>query len=107
MSQLENRGSISGTIQARGAVGGKIGDRGHLEGRVNNSQNDYELLKNKPKLDGREIIGDIPELDPTVPDWAKEETKPTYSSDEIGAVDRNDTMTYDEIDRMFSAVFGV
>ena len=107
MSQLENRGSISGTIQARGAVGGKIGDKGHLEGRVNNSQNDYELLKNKPKLDGREIIGDIPELDPTVPNWAKEETKPSYTYEETGAVGGENEVEALEIEAIFKAVFGL
>lgn len=40
---------------------------------------DYEKLKNLPTLDGRTIVGDIPELDPTVPDWAKD-TKPQEMS---------------------------
>ena len=30
--------------------------------------------------------GIVEETDPTVPAWAKEETKPTYTSDEVGAV---------------------
>lgn len=107
MSQLENRGSISGKVQAKGAVGGTIGGHGDIRGVINNSQNDYELLKNKPKLDGREIIGDIQELDPTVPDWAKEGTKPSYSYEETGAVGGENQTSFEEIDRMFAAVFGV
>lgn len=47
---------------------------------------DYKKLKNLPKLDGRPIIGDIPELDPTVPDWAKTPTKPEYNAEEVGAI---------------------
>ena len=47
---------------------------------------DYNKLKHLPKLDGRPIIGDIPELDPTVPDWAKTPTKPEYSAEEVGAI---------------------
>ena len=37
---------------------------------------DYEKLQNLPELDGRTIIGNVNELDPTVPGWAKEENKP-------------------------------
>lgn len=47
---------------------------------------DYNNLKNLPKLDGRPIIGDIPELDPTVPAWAKTPTKPVYSAEDVGAI---------------------
>ena len=47
---------------------------------------DYNKLKHLPKLDGRPIIGDIPELDPTVPDWAKAPTKPDYNAEEVGAI---------------------
>lgn len=47
---------------------------------------DYNKLKHLPKLDGRPIIGDIPELDPTVPAWAKKPTKPDYSAEEVGAI---------------------
>lgn len=47
---------------------------------------DYNKLKHLPKLDGRPIIGDIPELDPTVPAWAKAPTKPDYNAEEVGAI---------------------
>ena len=47
---------------------------------------DYNKLKHIPKLDGRPIIGDIPELDPTVPAWAKAPTKPDYNAKEVGAI---------------------
>ena len=38
---------------------------------------DYNKLKNKPKLGGREIVGDMEEIDPRVPEWAKEEESPS------------------------------
>lgn len=49
--------------------------------------NNYEQLINKPSLDGREIVGNINELDPTVPTWAKQDTKPNYNFGEIEDVD--------------------
>ena len=47
----------------------------------------------------------INEEDPTVPGWAKSQSKPSYTADEIDAVDVNDQMTFGEIDNMFNAVF--
>lgn len=47
---------------------------------------DYEKLRNKPKLNGNEIIGDVEEIDPTVPLWAKAETRPVYTPEDIGAM---------------------
>lgn len=34
---------------------------------------------------GEKITGTFVETDPTVPDWAKAETKPSYTADEVGA----------------------
>ena len=48
--------------------------------------NDYNKLKNKPKLNGNEIIGEVEEIDPTVPTWAKAETRPVYTSEDVGAM---------------------
>lgn len=47
---------------------------------------DYEKLRNKPKLNGNEIIGEVEEIDPTVPLWAKAETRPVYTPEDIGAM---------------------
>ena len=47
---------------------------------------DYEKLRNKPKLNGNEIIGEVEEIDPTVPTWAKAETRPVYTPEDIGAM---------------------
>lgn len=39
-------------------------------------------------------------------DWAREETKPTYTAPEVGAVDQENILSFDEIDRLVDAVFG-
>lgn len=64
------------------------------------SGSDYKQLKNKPSIGGVEIDGNktlddlgiqpkgeylTEETDPTVPQWAKENTKPTYTASEVGA----------------------
>ena len=61
---------------------------------------DYKQLKNKPSIGGVEIDGNktlddlgiqpkgeylTEETDPTVPQWAKENTKPIYTASEVGA----------------------
>ena len=51
---------------------------------------DYNALYNKPKLDGRTIQGDIREQDPTVPEWAKAQTRPTYTAEDVGAIGRGE-----------------
>lgn len=47
---------------------------------------DYNKLKNKPKLNGNEIIGEVEEIDPTVPTWAKAETRAVYTPEDVGAM---------------------
>lgn len=47
---------------------------------------DYEKLRNKTKLNGSEIIGEVEEIDPTVPLWAKAETRPVYTPEDVGAM---------------------
>lgn len=67
---------------------------------------DYNDLINKPKLNGEVIQGDMNERDPTVPQWAKAPEKPSYTPNEIGAVNGKDTISLTEIDEMFKQVFG-
>lgn len=74
---------------------------------------DYLQLSNKPKINGVELVNNITtedlgivvpqytselvndsgfitnEADPTVPAWAKEPTKPTYTAEEVGALPSN------------------
>ena len=65
----------------------------------------YNQLINKPKLNGVEIIGNINETDPTVPEWAKQDTKPEYTADEVGAVDANNTISFKDIKDIWDSVF--
>lgn len=44
----------------------------------------YEELDNLPYLDGRLIIGNINERDPTIFAWAKAPQKPVYDMEEVG-----------------------
>lgn len=59
----------------------EISDEKFVEGT-----RDYNKLKNKPKLNGNEIIGEVEEIDPTVPTWAKAETRPVYTPEDVGAM---------------------
>lgn len=45
------------------------------------------------------------EKDPTVPEWAKQEKKPEYKPDEIGAIGVEDEMTLEDIISMMNSVF--
>ena len=91
--------SKSVTISASGGGGG--------------GTSDYLQLSNKPKINGIELVDNtttedlgivVPqytselendsgfitnEADPTVPAWAKEPTKPTYTAEEVGALPSN------------------
>lgn len=67
---------------------------------------DYSALTNKPQIAGKELSGNktldelgiqpkgtylTKETDPTVPAWAKESKKPTYTADEVGALSKATT----------------
>lgn len=71
---------------------------------VNLTCDDYLALKNKPFLNGKEIVGEMQEEDPTVPLWAKEEKKPDYTPEEISAVNTDSSITLEEIDQIFSSL---
>lgn len=65
---------------------------------------DYEKLKNKPRLNGRVIVGDMEETDPTIPGWAKSPTKPQYTAEELNALSKEDAITLTEIDEIFKGL---
>lgn len=67
---------------------------------------DYNKLKNKPTLNGDEIIGAMEEEDPTVSGWAKEPTKPSYTAEEVGAI-KNDEIKAISLDELNSLWEGV
>lgn len=44
------------------------------------------------------------EIDPTVPNWAKEENKPAYNANEVGALSAGDLITSEEIDEIVNSI---
>lgn len=66
---------------------------------------DYLKLKNKPSINGEELIENYDEIDPTVPAWAKEPVKPEYEADDVGAVDIEDEMSVAMINSVWDAIF--
>lgn len=66
---------------------------------------DYRKLINKPTINGTELVENYDEIDPTVPDWAKADKKPNYTSDEVGAVNRNDEMALQTIYNIWNQYF--
>lgn len=66
-----------------------------------NGTNDYNQLKNLPTLNGKPIIGDVSEEDPTVPNWAKQEKKPNYTAEEINALDAGNAISLSYLASLF------
>ena len=71
------------------------------EGSGGQGTTNYNDLQNKPKINGVELSGEktledlgvqpsgdylTEETDPTVPSWAKQANKPTYTAEEVGAL---------------------
>ena len=58
------------------------------ENAVQNKVITTRLNELDTKIDSKQPIGDYltEETDPTVPEWAKEPTKPTYTAQEVGAI---------------------
>lgn len=70
-----------------------------IEVKIGTGTKNYEELCNKPSINGIKLVGDktleelgiqpageLVEVDPTVPDWAKQPEKPTYTAEEVGAL---------------------
>lgn len=79
----------------------EISDEKFVEGT-----SDYNKLKNKPKLNGNEIIGEVEEIDPTVPTWAKAETRPVYTPEDIGAMAEGSvtSVSTTELDELWNSI---
>lgn len=60
----------------------------------------YEELKNLPKLNGEVLIGNKNEIDPTVALWAKSNVKPSYKPEEVGI----ESISLEEIDKLFNSL---
>lgn len=77
-----------GTIHSVGGGGGTSGTMNYNDLQNKPSINGVELSGNKDLLSlGIQPAGDYltAEVDPTVPQWAKSESKPTYTASEVGA----------------------
>lgn len=69
-------------------------------------EKNYKHLSNLPTLNGRVIIDDISEEDPTVPDWAKTAKKPSYNAAEVNAVDQDNELSLTYLSEVFNAYLG-
>lgn len=67
---------------------------------------DYQELINKPKINGTELSDNYDEIDPTVPDWSKEPTKPAYTAEEVGAIDEDNEVPFADLLSAWRDVFG-
>lgn len=77
-----------------------------LDDKFVEGTSDYNKLKNKPKLNGNEIIGEVEEIDPTVPTWAKAETRPVYTPEDIGAMAQGSvtSVSTTELDELWNSI---
>lgn len=94
MSNVINENNISGGIvRGKGEISGSVSQENNVNGgNVTRNQGgtyDYDVLVNKPVLNGKELAGEV-EL--------------TY--EDVGAVGAENELAIDEIDRMFATVFG-
>ena len=67
---------------------------------------DYRRLINKPKINNTELYDNYNEIDPTVHDWAKEPRKPSYTAEEVGALDEDSEMSLATVSDIWHTVFG-
>lgn len=65
-------------------------------------ENDYKKLINKPSINGTVLEGNIDEIDPTIPQWAKEPVKPNYTPDEVSAVPSTSNISVEELAQIFN-----
>lgn len=102
---------LSGAIGEKGQMQGQMRSEGGIVGEVGFPKCccDYDELANKPSINGVELSGDkttedlgieagvsswngqtgdveFSEADPTVPAWAKQPSKPSYTASEVGAL---------------------
>lgn len=105
MSEIQNNsGSISGNITSESVVnGGALHPTKSVQGgaisRNQGGINDYNPLRNKPQINGEELIGNKTSDDLHI--------KQEYTYEEVGAVGVENQIAMEEIDRLFNAVFGV
>lgn len=69
-------------------------------------ETDYNNLTNKPTLDGVVLQGNVHEKDPTVPDWAKHQSRPVYTAQDVGALDKEDVaeLSVDALEALWASI---
>lgn len=69
-------------------------------------EQDYNKLRNLPRLNGSVIRGDVAEQDPTVPAWAKNPVKPEYTAEDVGAVAEKDlgALSFADLETMWELI---
>ena len=80
--------AINETLESGGGSGGGTTDHNKLTNRDADDQHPMRAITGLVKaLEGKQTAGDYltQETDPTVPAWAKEPTKPSYTASEVGA----------------------
>lgn len=119
---VQKESAITGALNDGGHMQGAIEKEGSLIGKVGIPKclctADYEELENKPSINGVTLDGNkttedlgieagvsswngqtgnvtFSETDPTVPSWAKQPTKPTYTAAEVGAFPYEDLGSFD------------
>lgn len=65
----------------------------------------YKELLDKPSINGTTLEDNYDEIDPTVPKWAKADTKPTYTAEEVGAMSMDDEMSFTDIKEIWDSIF--
>ena len=68
-------------------------------------EDDYLVLKNKPSINGKRLIGNYDEIDPTVPEWAKDSFKPKYTASEVGALGSDSEVSFSDLKAVWDSVF--
>lgn len=63
----------------------------HIHSNKNTIDKFSEDSDGNPLYNGKKIVADVDfkEIDPTVPTWAKQPNKPSYTADEVGALSKN------------------
>lgn len=69
-------------------------------------EQDYNNLRNLPRLNGTVFRGNMAEQDPTVPAWAKNPAKPEYTAEDVGAVSEKDlgALSFADLETMWELI---
>ena len=75
-----------------------------IDEQMMTGEDDYMILKNKPSINGKRLIGNYDEIDPTVPEWAKDSFKPKYTASEVGALGSDSEVSFSDLKAVWDIV---